>query len=77
MARRELVSLADEMNCSFMYEGRIKDGKDFAVCVGIDGLTWGAKDAEGFCELEEYGQDGELLYGWGGDGLDLLAEVRR
>lgn len=78
-ARQKLVQLAQAQP---PYAARLtitgeNGGRDFAICVTPDGLCYGERDFDGACDLEAYGPDGELLLGWGGDGLNLLEEVSR
>lgn len=74
-ARRELVQLACQFGGKFSCRGRLAEGVEFAVCFSPDGITWGEKESDGVCAFEVYGPDGEHLYGYGGDGMDLETEV--
>lgn len=74
-ARRELVQLARRYGGKFACRGRLAGGADFAVSFSPDGVTWGEKEQDGFCAFVAYGPDGEHMFDWGGDGLDLLEEV--
>lgn len=76
-ARRKLVELHQEAGIQALYSGQWSNGKEFAVCVDPYGLTWGTRDKEGFCEMEDCDQDGEVIYGFGGDGYNLLEAVSR
>ncbi len=76
-ARRELVQLACQFSGKFSCRGRLAGGVEFAVCFSPDEITWGEKESDGFCSFEVYGPDGEHLYGYGGEGYDLLEEVSR
>ena len=53
----------------------LDSGSDFGLYFAPDGLRYGEQEADGFCQIEVYGPYGEHLYGYGGDGLDLEAEV--
>lgn len=76
-ARCELIHLARRYGGKFLCQGWLEGGTAFAVCFSPDGITWGEREPDGFCQFEEYGQAGEHLFGYGGDGLDLLEEVSR
>lgn len=74
-ARREIIQLHTDVCADVCYLGILDGGKDFVLRVSPDGLTWGEREKDGFCAFEVYGPDGEHLYGYGGDGLDLETEV--
>ena len=76
-ARRELIRLVQAPPSRLTFTGKVNGSKDFALCVTPDGLRYGEKDTDGSCDLEAYGPDGDFLFGWGGDNLDLPEEVRR
>lgn len=73
-ARCELIRLSGEIGGPIIAKGIDAEGADFVICVTQDGIRYGTQD-DGFCELEAYGPDGEHMFGWGGDGLDLEKEV--
>lgn len=74
-ARRELIQLHTEAGADLCYSGTLDGGNDFVVRVSPDGLIYGEREEDGFCEFERYGSDGEHLYGYGGEGLDLETVV--
>lgn len=74
-ARREIIQLHEEVGADLCYSGELVNGNDFVVRVSPDGITWGEREPDGFCSFEVYGPDGEHLWGYGGDGYDLEAEV--
>lgn len=76
-ARKKLVELHQDREGCLTYAGRWSNGVEFAVCVDPYGLTWGTKDKDGACDFESCGPDGEVIFGWGGDNMDLIEEVAR
>lgn len=74
-ARRELMSIARQESAYFGCSGTLDSGVDFGLYFTPDGLRYGEREEDGFCSFEVYGPDGEHLYGYGGDGLDLETEV--
>lgn len=76
-ARRELMSIAQEESAYFGCSGVLDSGLDFGLYFDDAVLCFGEREPDGFCSFEVYGPDGEHLFGYGGDGYDLAAEVRR
>lgn len=74
-ARRELLQIAREERAYLGCSGTLDSGKDFGLYFDDAVLRYGERDEDGFCSFEVYGPDGEHLYGYGGDGYDLEAEV--
>lgn len=76
-ARAELIQIANRRYCTLSAAGEAGGGKNFAVYVDPYGIRYGEREADGFCAFDTYGPDGGHLFGWGGDGYDLLEEVSR
>lgn len=76
-AREELIRIARARSCALTVEGEMDGGKTFAVHITPDGIRCGEREPDGFCTNDAYGPNGEHLFSWGGDGLDLLEEVSR
>lgn len=76
-ARLEMIQLVQNIPAHVTITGKLDTGADFALCAAPNGLRYGERDPDGFCSIEAYGPDGEHVYGWGGDNLDLLQEVKR
>lgn len=76
-AREELIQMSRARSCTLTAGGEMDGGKGFAAYITPDGIHYGERDADGFCTFDAYGPDGEHLFSWGGDGLDLLEEVSR
>lgn len=70
-ARRELMRLAQREGAYFGCSGTLDSGTDFGLYFDPYGLRYGELEADGFCQVEVYGPDGDHLYGFGGDGYDL------
>lgn len=73
--RLDLIQLHTEAGADLCYSGQLDNGNAFALRVSPDGITWGEMEPDGFCSFEVYSEDGEHLYGFGGDGYDLETEV--
>lgn len=73
--RREIIQLHTDVGADACYLGVLDSGNNFVLRASPGGLTWGEREEDGFCSFEVYGPDGEHLYGYGGDGLDLETEV--
>ena len=74
-ARCELIRLSEEIGTPIIAKGIDAEGADFVICATQDGIRYGTQDDDEHCELDAYGSDGEHMFGWGGDGLDLENEV--
>ena len=70
-----LMRLAEETGVPIIAKCIGADGADVAICAYEDCLRYGTRDDEGFCQFEFYGADGQHVFGWGGGGFDLDAEV--
>lgn len=66
-ARVEFIQLHTEAGADLCYSGQLDSGNAFALRVSPDGLTYGERAADGFCEFDVYDQDGGHLYSGGGD----------
>lgn len=76
-ARVELIQVVHNRHCTLTIEGEADGGKDFAIHITPYGIRYGEREADGCCAFDAYGPDGEHMFGWSGDVLDLLEEVSR